>query len=100
MIIRVAMTLRKGLCCVLLSVLFISGCAKPESCDCQIPRACCRGLVPQCKACEEGLSVEEWLAKTCPDGANDAHYGGWDEDTQKEIWICEGTPREKIEIND
>jgi len=56
--------------------------------------------VPQCKACEEGLSVEEWLVKTCPDGANDAHYGGWDEETQKEIWICEGAPRKKIEIND
>ena len=53
------------------------------------------GLVPQCKACEEGLSVEEWLVKTCPDGASDAHYGGWDEEAQKEIWICEGAPREE-----
>jgi hypothetical protein len=56
--------------------------------------------VPQCKACEEGLSVEQWLARTCPDGANDAHYGGWDEETKKEIWICEDASREKIEIND
>ena len=38
--------------------------------------------------------------KTCPDGASDAHYGGWNEETQKEIWICEGAPRKKIKIND
>ena len=25
------------------------------------PRACCRGLVPECLACEEGISVEAWL---------------------------------------
>ena len=100
MTIHWTMVWQKGLCFALFSVLFMSGCAKPESCDCQVPRACCRGLVSQCKACEEGLSVEEWLAKTCPDGANDAHYGGWDEEAQKEIWVCEGTPREKIEIKD
>jgi hypothetical protein len=99
MTIRVAMALRKGLCCVLLSVLFMSGFTQPNLCACEIPRACCRGLVPQCKACEEGLSVEQWLARTCPDGANDAHYGGWDEETKKEIWICEDASREKIEIN-
>ena len=26
-----------------------------------VPRACCRGLVPECLACEEGVSVEAWL---------------------------------------
>ena len=25
------------------------------------PRACCRGLVPQCLACEKGITEEEWL---------------------------------------
>lgn len=25
------------------------------------PRACCRGLVPKCLACEKGVTEEEWL---------------------------------------
>ena len=25
------------------------------------PRACCRGLVPKCLACEAGVTEEEWL---------------------------------------
>lgn len=25
------------------------------------PRACCRGLVPKCLACEQGVTEEEWL---------------------------------------
>jgi hypothetical protein len=80
--------------------LQLSGCAKPKPCDCEVPRACCRGLVPQCAACEEGLTLEAWLKKTCPNGDTDAHYGGWDEATQKAIWICENKAREKIQISD
>ncbi len=52
-------------------------------------RACCRGLVAECAACEAGLSVEQWLAKTCPNGENSAFYGGWDDSKNEDIWICE-----------
>jgi len=80
--------------------LQLSGCAKPKPCDCEVPRACCRGLVPQCAACEEGLSLDEWFKKTCPDGETDAHYGGWDEETQKAVWVCGDGDRQKIEISE
>jgi len=56
--------------------------------------------VPQCAACAEGLTLEEWFAKICPEGADDAHYGGWDEKNEKPIWICDDAPREKAVIAD
>ena len=56
------------------AAILVAGCAKPKPCACEVPRACCRGLVPQCAACEEGLTLEEWFKKTCPDGETDAHY--------------------------
>ncbi len=83
-----------------LILLLTSGCIKNNSCACDIPRACCRGLVPQCAACAEGLTLEEWFAKICPEGADDAHYGGWDEKNEKPIWICDDAPREKAVIAD
>ena len=64
---------------VLVIVLMLGGCQKEDPCNCEVPRACCRGLVPECAACEEGLTVEDWLKKTCPNGENDAYYGGWDD---------------------
>lgn len=79
-------------------MIFLAGCATTEPCQCELPRACCRGLVPECAACEEGLSVEDWLEKTCPNGENDAYYGGWDEAENKAVWICESAERQKIEI--
>ncbi|MDP6398709.1 MAG: hypothetical protein QGF79_06840 [Arenicellales bacterium] len=78
----------------------LTGCAKSEPCACEVPRACCRGLVPQCAACEEGLTLDAWLKKTCPGGETDAHYGGWDEATQKAIWVCDDGTRQKIQISD
>ena len=78
----------------------LAGCAKSQPCACEVPRACCRGLVPQCAACEEGLTLDAWLKKTCPDGETDAHYEGWDEETQKAVWVCDEGTRQKIQISD
>jgi len=82
------------------AAILVAGCAKPKPCACEVPRACCRGLVPQCAACEEGLTLEEWFKKTCPDGETDAHYGGWDEAAQKDVWICEDEDRQSIQISE
>ena len=82
------------------AAILVAGCAKPEPCVCEVPRACCRGLVPQCAACEEGLTLEAWFKKTCPDGETDAHYGGWDEAAQKALWICEEEDRQSIQISE
>ncbi len=80
--------------------VMLPGCAGSKSCNCEIPRACCRGLVPECAACEMGLDLEEWFKVICPNGEKDAHYGGWDEIDQKSIWICDNSERHKIEISD
>jgi len=85
---------------VIMVGFLISGCQKEDPCNCEVPRACCRGLVPECAACEEGLTVEAWLKKTCPNGEKDAYYGGWDETNQKSIWVCEMVEREKVQITE
>ena len=85
---------------VLVGILMLGGCQKEDPCNCEVPRACCRGLVPECAACEEGLTVEDWLKKTCPNGENDAYYGGWDEANQKSIWVCESVERQKVQITE
>ena len=77
------------------AAILVAGCAKPKPCACEVPRACCRGLVPQCAACEEGLTLEEWFKKTCADGETDAHYGGWDEAAQK-TFDLEDEDRKKL----
>ena len=98
---KVIPTMTRALGAPLLGVAILrSGCAKPKPCVCEVPRVCCRGLVPQCAACEEGLTLEEWFKKTCPDGETDAHYGGWDEAAQKDVWLCEDEDRETIQISE
>ena len=80
--------------------MLISGCAGSKSCNCETPRVCCRGLVPECAACEMGVDLEEWFNRTCPNGEKDAHYGGREEINKKSIWICDNSERQKIEISD
>ena len=74
-----------------LSASSLSGCSNAGSTSAGTDRACCRGLVPECAACEEGLSLGEWLEKTCPNGENNAFYGGWDAAKQTDLWICENS---------
>jgi hypothetical protein len=68
------------------------GCWYPgntQYCDIERPRICCMALTPSCEACQEGLSVGEWLVETCGVNACDAEYAGWDEDNNEPIWLCQ-----------
>jgi len=68
------------------------GCWYPgntQYCDIERPRNCCMALTPSCEACQEGLSVGEWLVETCGVNACDAEYAGWDEDSNEPIWLCQ-----------
>ena len=53
------------------------------------PVYCCMALTPSCVSCQEGLSEDEWLEKTCGDLAVDAEYAGWDEERNEPIWLCQ-----------
>ncbi|MDC1072063.1 hypothetical protein OAR43_02460 [Gammaproteobacteria bacterium] len=70
------------------SALSLGGCSSPSA-TAGADRACCRGLVPQCAACEAGMTLENWLKETCPNGETDAYYNGWDASSNKPEWICE-----------
>lgn len=68
------------------------GCWYPGNtlyCDIERPSICCMALTPSCEACQEGLSVGEWLIETCGTNACDAEYAGWDEDNNEPIWLCQ-----------
>lgn len=68
------------------------GCWYPgntEYCEPDPPVMCCMALTPSCEACQEGLSVGEWLIETCGTNACDAEYAGWDEDNNEPIWLCQ-----------
>ncbi len=70
------------------SALSLVGCSSPSATS-GTDRACCRGLVPQCAACEAGMTLENWLKETCPNGETDAYYNGWDANNNEPEWICE-----------
>jgi len=53
------------------------------------PVYCCMALIPSCMACQEGVSPNVWLEKTCGLGATDAEYAGWDEEKNEPIWLCQ-----------
>jgi hypothetical protein len=53
------------------------------------PVYCCMALTPSCEACQEGISVAEWLVDTCGTDACNAEYAGWDEDNNEPIWLCQ-----------
>ena len=42
---------------------------------------CCAAFIPECMACQEGISVCEWEEKTC----GEADVMGWDEENG---WMC------------
>jgi hypothetical protein len=58
----------------------------PEPTD---PVNCCMALIPSCMACADSCSVQEWLTKTCGEGAIDAEYAGWDTEKNEPIWLCQ-----------
>ena len=60
-----------------------------EACEPEPPMYCCMALTPSCEACQDGLSEDEWLEKTCGSNATDAEYAGWDEVKKEPIWLCQ-----------
>ena len=68
------------------------GCWYPYNekyCDLERPRICCMALTPSCMACQEGISVSEWMVETCGTNACDVEYAGWDNDLMEPIWLCQ-----------
>ena len=65
-----------------------------EACEPEIwipepPVQCCAALMPSCMACQEGISVGEWMENTCGPIACDVEYAGWDNDLMEPIWLCQ-----------
>ena len=65
-----------------------------EACEVDIwipepPRNCCMAFMPSCMACQEGISVPEWMENTCGPIACDVEYAGWDDDLMEPIWMCQ-----------
>ena len=61
-----------------------------EQCE-QEPPMCCMALIPSCMACADNCTIQEWLTKTCGEGATDAEYAGWDTEKNEPIWLCQMT---------
>ena len=53
------------------------------------PVYCCMALTPSCMACQEGISVGEWMENTCGPIACDVEYAGWDDEAGEPIWLCQ-----------
>ena len=53
------------------------------------PVQCCMALTPQCMACGEGISEDEWIKDTCGPNAVDAEYAGWDAVKGEPLWLCQ-----------
>ena len=53
------------------------------------PAYCCHALIPECMACGEGMSEDEWIKKTCGINAIDAEYYGWNQELNEPIWLCQ-----------
>ena len=51
-------------------------------------RACCAALMPSCNACQEGLTVRQWLDKTCGSDSDSAEYSHWDTEKNEPVWLC------------
>ena len=65
-----------------------------EACEVDIwipepPVQCCAALMPSCMACQEGISVGEWMENTCGPIACDVEYAGWDDEAGEPIWLCQ-----------
>ena len=46
------------------------------------PEVCCAAMMPECMACQEGISVCEWEENTC----GNADVIGWDD--EENSWMC------------
>ena len=46
-------------------------------------------MMPECMACKEGISEDEWLKQTCGENAIGAEYAYWDEEKNEPVWLCQ-----------
>ena len=51
-------------------------------------RACCTALMPSCMACRDGITVRQWIDKTCGTGSDSAEYSHWDTEKNEPVWLC------------
>ena len=80
----------KGRDCIGFAGMSIDG----EQCEVIIyppppPQYCCMALTPSCVACQEGISLPEWIVNTCGPEACNVEYAGWDEEKNEPIWLCQ-----------
>ena len=54
----------------------------------ELDRPCCMAFMPSCMACQEGISVPEWMENTCGTDACDVEFGYWDEVLGEPVWKC------------
>ena len=92
-----------GICLAVILAVMLGGCEQastgsgvikeePPVCwDCppEPPIACCAALMPECEACKDGCTVDEWMLKTCGENAIGVEYGYWDEVNNEPVWLCE-----------
>ena len=60
-----------------------------ETCEPEPPVYCCAAMMPECMACKEGISEDEWLKQTCGENAIGAEYAYWDEEKNEPVWLCQ-----------
>lgn len=53
------------------------------------PPVCCAAMMPECMACKEGISEDEWIEDTCGPNAISVEYSHWDEINNEPVWMCE-----------
>ena len=71
-------------------VATLMGCEQPTSTSgIEPPPACCAAMMPECMACKEGISEDEWLKQTCGENAIGAEYAYWDEEKNEPVWLCQ-----------
>ena len=78
-------TTSKGKDCIGFGGMTIEG----ETCEPEPPVYCCAAMMPECMACKEGISEDEWLKQTCGENAIGAEYAYWDEEKNEPVWLCQ-----------
>ena len=61
---------------------------EPDSIDEPDGRACCMAFMPSCMACKDGITVREWMDKTCGTDSVNAEYSHWDTEKNEPVWLC------------
>ena len=70
--------------CIAVILATLMGCEQPQTTGGIYEPAppCCAAFIPECMACQEGISVCEWEENTC----GEADVMGWDD--EENSWMC------------